>query len=102
MNAINRAGQRVVCVTDHAIWANFCCDLTSWPICDEVYTVSGFAEIDGCPGIFLAELPPVVCECHNLSGAPWPLQCFRALDERTTNIGELTKLLDQTPAIERV
>lgn len=99
MNAINRAGQRVVCVTDHAIWANFCCDLTGWPICDEVYTVTGFAEIDGCPGIFLRELPLITCECHQLSDAPWPLQCFRAIDERKTDISTFTKSLDAIPEL---
>jgi hypothetical protein len=98
MNSINRRGQKVICIIDHAIWADFCCELR-WPLQDEIYTVSGFAEIDGCPGIFLHELPPVVCVCHQLDDAPWPLECFRALDERQTDISEFTKLLDRTPQL---
>jgi hypothetical protein len=100
MNAINRCGQRVACIQDHAVWANFCCDaITRWPLLDEIYTVSGFAEIDGCPGIFLTELPPVTCECHSLSGAPWPLVIFRAIEEHATDISILTAILDRTPEL---
>jgi hypothetical protein len=103
MSGIDRIGQRVVCVQDHVVWANFCCDaITRWPLLDEIYTVAGFAEIDGVPGIFLAELPPVTCECHLLSGAPWPLQCFRPLDERKTDIGSLTKILTEQHDAETV
>ena len=98
MNAINRCGQRVVCIQDHAVWANFCCDaITRWPIYDQIYTVTGFSEIEGNPGIFLRELPRVNCACVGLSNAPWPLVIFRAIDERRTDISEFTKLLDQTP-----
>ena len=46
-------------------------------------------------GIFLAELAPVTCECHSLSGAPWPLACFRAIDERATDVSELTMILTE-------
>ena len=95
MNAINRCGQRVVCIQDHAVWVNFCCDtITRWPVQDQTYTVAGFGEIDGSPGIFFAELPPVTCECHSLTGAPWPIECFRAL-RRKTDIGSLTKILTE-------
>jgi hypothetical protein len=31
-----------------------------------------------------------------LEGAPWPLECFRALDQRTTDISALVKILDHT------
>jgi hypothetical protein len=100
MNAINRVGQKVICIIDHVVWANFCCDaITRWPIFDEVYEVGGFGDIDGCPGIFLHELPPVVCVCHQLDNAPWPLECFRALEERHTDIGELTAILNRTPQL---
>jgi hypothetical protein len=95
MNAINRRGQKVICVQDHALWANFCCDLP-WPLLDQIYTVSGFGEIEHHPGIFLLELPPVSCSCHQLSGAPWPIECFRPLDQRATDISALTKILDPT------
>jgi hypothetical protein len=96
MNAINRAGQRVVCVQHPDVWQMFCCGL-SWPRLNTVYTVAGFGEIENCPGIYLAELPPVACSCHRLEAAPWPIECFRPVDQRQTDIGELTKLLDQTP-----
>lgn len=100
MNAINRAGQRVVCIQDHAIWANFCCDaITRWPLLDEIYTVSGFTEIEDQPGIFLRELPNVNCACVGLSNAPWPIEIFRALEDRKTDISTFTKLLDRTPQL---
>jgi hypothetical protein len=91
MNPINRVGQKVVCV-------QFCCDLPGWPLLDETYTVIGFAEIEYHPGIFLLELPSVSCSCHQLSGAPWPIEVFRRFDQRTTDISELTKILDQRRA----
>lgn len=94
-HVINRTGQKAICVQDHILWAAFCCDIP-WPLLDEIYTVSGFGEIEGCPGIFLSELPPVSCGCHQLDNAPWPIECFRPVDERATDIGELTKILDGT------
>jgi hypothetical protein len=81
VNGIHRVGQKVICTQDHVVWANFCCD-QRWPIQDEIYTVTGFAEVErGLPGVFLLELANVNCECCSLTDAPWPLQCFRAIDE---------------------
>jgi hypothetical protein len=96
MNPINRPGQKVICVQDHALWADFCCDIPCWPLLDEIYTVSGFGEIEGCPGIYLFELPPVSCTCHHLEAAPWPIDCFRPLDQRQTDISALTNILDRS------
>jgi hypothetical protein len=53
MYGIDRAGQKVICVIDHSLWADFCCDVQSWPLQDEIYTVSGFGEIENEPGVFL-------------------------------------------------
>jgi hypothetical protein len=98
MNSINRAGQRVICVQHPDVWQAFCCGL-SWPALDAVYTVSGFGTIEDHPGIYLRELTPVACSCHQLSAAPWPMEIFRPMDQRHTDIGELTKILDQTPTL---
>ena len=76
--------------------------ISAFPLPDEIYTVSGFSDIEGCPGIFLLELPPVSCSCSGLSNAPWPLECFRPLDQRPTDIGELSKILDRTPACRKM
>lgn len=54
------------------------------------------AEIEGHPGIFLVEISNVNCQCAGLSNAPWPLEIFRPLDQRRTDISALTKLLDKT------
>jgi hypothetical protein len=53
MNPINRIGQKVICVQDHSLWSNFCCDLPRWPLLDETYTVSGFGLNRGYAGHLL-------------------------------------------------
>jgi len=97
---INRCGQKVICIQDHSLWQTFCCDLPCWPLLDQTYTVSGFGQIEGHPGIYLHELSGVTCGCFQLDNAPWPLEIFRSLDQRNTDINELKKLLVKTP--ERV
>jgi hypothetical protein len=92
MWSIDRVGQKVQCVAHPDVWQAFCCNLP-WPAPGEIFTVSGFAEIESTPGLYLYELPPVSCECHQLQGAPWPAACFAPLDQHRTDIGELTKLL---------
>ena len=97
MNAINRVGMKVACILDNSVWElYFCCDFGCYgpPLYGGIYTVAGFAEIDGGPGIHLRELPGITCPCHGLCNAPWPLEIFRAVDERQTDIGALTKLLE--------
>jgi hypothetical protein len=32
----------------------------------------------------------------------WPIECLRPLDQRKTDIGELTKILEQTPEITQL
>ena len=54
----------------------------NFPLRGDIYTVQGFGDIEGHPGIFLYELPPVTCDCHSLRDAPWPMRCFAPLDER--------------------
>ena len=90
---------KVECVEDHSVWQLFCCPMSLWPICGMTYTVAGFASIEDHPGIYLYELPPVSCKCCSLDNAPWPLEIFRPLNERKTDIGELMKILDQRPVI---
>jgi hypothetical protein len=31
--------------------------------------------------------------------ASWPIECFRPLDQRETDISSLKKILDQTPTV---
>jgi hypothetical protein len=93
MNPIDRIGQKVVCIQDDFIWQFVCWELPCCPRLDQSYTVSGFGEIEGHPGIHLRELAGVSCRCFNLDNAPWPIDCFRPLDERGTDIGVLKQLL---------
>jgi hypothetical protein len=97
MYGIDRAGQKVICVIDHSLWADFCCDVQSWPLQDEIYTVSGFGEIENEPGVFLYELPCITCACSGLSGSPWPLEIFRPVNTARADIGIFTRLLDRVP-----
>jgi hypothetical protein len=53
--------------------------------------------IEGHPGVHLCELAGVRCRCFGLSDAPWPIECFRPLDQRKTDIGCLMQLLNKTP-----
>jgi hypothetical protein len=62
-----------------------------WPLEGAVYTVSGFGLIEDHPGIYLYELNGVTCGCHQLRNAPWPLEVFRPLDQRSTDISALTQ-----------
>src|SRR5271165_4501368 len=97
MWGIDRVGQKVQCVQDEFIWQFVCWELPCYPRLDAIYTISGFGEIEQTPGVYLAELSGVSCPCLGLNNAPWPIECFRPLDQRATDIGELTKILDRTP-----
>ena len=45
MNGIDRVGMRVVCIQDHAVWANFCCDaITRWLI-QHILTEEIFSKV---------------------------------------------------------
>ena len=99
MWSIDRIGMKVICVQDPSVWDNFCC-MSQWPLLDQIYTVFGFGEVDGLPGIYLYEISGITCECCNVDNAPWPLECFRALDQRETDISELTKLTKVTSSPE--
>lgn len=89
---------KVICVTHPDVWQDFCCELP-WPQLDAVYTVSGLATIENELGIFLFELPPVSCSCHQLEAAPWPATCFRPLDQRQTDITIFEKILNRVPEV---
>jgi hypothetical protein len=91
---IDRCGQKVQCIQDEMLWQFVCWELPCWPHLDAVYTVSGFGEIEGHPGVHLREISGVTCACTGLNNAPWPIEIFRPLDARQTDIGELTKILD--------
>ena len=47
MNAINRIGQKVICVAENAIWQYLCETIRTHPIKGNIYTVTGFAPIMG-------------------------------------------------------
>jgi len=91
--AIDRVGMKVQCVQDDFIWQFVCWELPCYPRRGAVYTVAGFGLIDDTPGVYLREIPGVTCSCAGLDNAPWPLQIFRPLDQRTTDIGALKQLL---------
>jgi hypothetical protein len=103
MNPINRDGQKVICVSDHRAWLFVCPTITVYPRARETYTVSGFAPIkmkDGSediPGIHLRELEGFTCSCGGFTNEPWPVEAFRPVDERKTDISAFTQLLDKTP-----
>ena len=99
MLGIDRAGMKVECIEDCDAWAAFCCAVSRWPRVGGVYVVSAFGDIEGIPGIYLHELSSITCQCHGLSNAPWPLEIFRPLDQRRTDISALTKLLDKVPEL---
>jgi hypothetical protein len=94
MNAINRIGQKVVCVAENAIWSYVCETLRVHPMKGSVYTVTGFATIiSDIPGIHLRELGGFTCSCSGADNQAWPISAFRPLDQRKTDISEFEKLL---------
>jgi hypothetical protein len=101
MNPISRIGQRVICVQHPSIWPTICSALRTWPQLDQVYTVAGFATIEDLPGIHLRELAGVTCACFDLVNAPWPLECFRPVQTRETDIGALKQLLNDANERQR-
>jgi hypothetical protein len=101
MNPINRVGQRVLCVHPPSGWLKACPALRVWPMRGEAYTVAGFETIEGIPGVHLREIAGVYCECSRLENAPWPLRCFRPLDERKTDIGVFERVLDDANRRQR-
>jgi hypothetical protein len=102
MNAINRIGQKVICVGPEMIWRSVCPTLEVLPVRGQVYTVTGFEEVDGLPAIHLREIEGFSCECGGFSNAPWLISAFRPVDERKTDISAFTELLNTTKAPERV
>jgi hypothetical protein len=77
--------------------------MSRWPIQDEIYTIVAFAETEpGVPGVHLLELPAIQCACCSLNGAAWPIECFRALQERKTDIAALIAILNNAAADDRV
>jgi hypothetical protein len=69
-----------------------------YPKRGEVYTVTGFADtVAGLPGSHLREVADLKCACHGISNVPWLISAFRPLDERKTDIGALTSILDRQP-----
>jgi hypothetical protein len=94
MNAINRIGQKVICVAENAIWQYLCETIRTHPIKGSIYTVTGFAPIMGdVPGIHLRELDGFSCTCSGVANAAWPISAFRPLDQRKTDISQFEKLL---------
>jgi hypothetical protein len=64
----------------------------------QTYTVAGFADSFGHPGIHLAEVPGYQCACKKIPVSSWPIFAFRPVDERQTDIGALKDLLQTIPA----
>jgi hypothetical protein len=93
MNAINRIGQRVVCISG---WNVGCSQITRVPEINKEYTVDGFGDTEhGTPGLYLREIT-VHCKCRNKI-LTWDIAGFRPVDERKTDISQFTELLDATP-----
>jgi hypothetical protein len=98
MNAINRIGQKVVCITHKTVWLHVCPKMKNYPELGGVYTVMGFATLDGdIPGIHLREIGGFTCQCAQFNEQPWPLAAFRPVDTRKTDISEFKQLLNPTP-----
>jgi hypothetical protein len=105
MNAINRVSQKVVCIRDLRGMAMRACHNITWgPEENKVYTVAGFEDWDGTPCIHLIEVPGLRCECATIVDKPWPISCFRPVDERKTDISQFRELLTPitTRELERV
>lgn len=81
---IDRIGQKAICIQDDSLWQTFCCVLPCWPLLDHIYTSVVLASI----------CAKITCSRYQLDNAPWPLEIFRLLDQRQTDISELVEILD--------
>ena len=101
--SINRVGQKVVCVASASLWQFVCSRyyiIGGFPEFGRTYTVTAFENIvpSGRPGVHLAEMPGLTCECKSIRNSSWPIAAFRPVDERETDISALQALLDTAPA----
>jgi hypothetical protein len=96
--AIDRVGQKVVCVVEFDIFLLDGSRYGPVPVKDQVYTVAAFGEFPfsfdqarkGMPGISLVEVPDIQAP-RSGSEAPWPMIAFRPVDERKTDISEIVR-----------
>lgn len=103
MNGIDRIGQKVVCVVPVEFWLlGICISMPAFPRQDRTYTVAGFEDSSGHPGIHLQEIAGIDCPCRKLTNTAWPLSAFRPVNERKTDISQFESLLktDKTPVRE--
>ncbi len=93
MNGINRRGQRVECictVTGHVggVEGTF----PGWPKAGQFYIVDDFihskTERGRTPGITLLGVK-VIRRVEDYSPVGWPIECFRPVNERKTDISAL-------------
>ena len=101
MNAINRIGQKVICVIRMvAQYEDGVCSSEGVPQVNCAYTVSGFVSaptqlapgiVMHSPGITLTEVDSPECSCCG-ARMGWPIQAFRPVNERKTDIGDLVRL----------
>jgi hypothetical protein len=103
MNPINRIGQKVICVVPDRFWTQQVCpSLKVTPRKGEVYTVTGFEDLNGVPCIHLREIAGLSCECGGINNAPWLIAAFRPVNERKTDISVFTEIMHKTNAPERI
>lgn len=114
MNAINRLGQKVVCIAEIDVVTQSGARYPGpVPVLDEVYTVTGFGPTgmkappdlpDADIGIILAEIPTIrgrsSCD-RTWRNLTWPLVIFRPVDERKTDISDLVRVAKETSQPKR-
>ena len=97
MSDINRIDQKVICIQPKIFFWVMCLGVDC-PIEGQVYSVAGFADALTEPGIHLREIAGFTCACRDITNGAWPMRAFRPVDQRKTDISDLAKLLDVTPA----
>ena len=120
MHAINRRGQKVVCIADIQVICAVC-GPAKVPEKNGVYTVTDFGNFDTrglpkmtakeicIPGIHLAEVPDIAsCPCDApgmvtpMVPLPWPLMLFKPVFEGKTDISEIVRNGLDVPAADRI
>lgn len=95
MYSINRVGQKVRCIEAH--FRHFWCpDVTAngSPEYDGEYTVSGFEDIQGYPGIHLSEFTNTHCDCSKKK-LSWPMKCFVPLVDDEAENEYVTEIINK-------
>lgn len=94
MNAINRIGQKIICVRKPHEFIVLCSAIWTTPEFGKIYLVGAFEDVTkDIPGIHLRDFESPFCGCRGRR-LPWSITCFRPVTESDKKSEAVTEMMD--------